>query len=248
MIVIGDIHGNFNTLQALLAQFPTGSEIALVGDLIDRGPDSKKVVQWAIDNNIPTVTGNHEVMMVDDYDVIVSYIKHNNQMPFATSIWLMNGGYEALKSYCIFNENKLTDRGLPSFEFDFETFEKHAYWMNTLPTYLEFDIEDKDGRKLVISHSSINGVWKHKDNPDRAQAFKQNVTWGRPSTIQDVPEIYNIFGHTPIQNGPKIKVPFANVDTGAFYMREKGYGQLTGLDFPTMKVYQQPNIETVIYG
>lgn len=251
MILLTDIHGNYKTMLALLDKIPQEEKdkgIVICGDLIDRGPESKQVVQWAIDNNVSCVTGNHEDMMVDDYADVVSYIKRMNQLPFSTSLWLMNGGYDALKSYVTYNEDKLNDRGLPTFEFDFDTFEKHANWMNTLPIYVEFpDVKGSDGRYLVISHSSIESVWKHRNNPDKADMFRTNTIWGRPATIKDVKEIYNVFGHTPVQNGPKIKVPFANIDTGGFYLKEKGYGQLTALEYPSMKIYQQANIEDKLY-
>lgn len=253
MIIIGDIHGNYDTLQALLDKIPQEEKdkgILLCGDLIDRGPDSKKVVQWAIDNNIQSVSGNHEDMMVDEYHQVVEYIKRNNNLPFVNSLWLGNGGYQCLKSYVEYDENDLDDRGLPKFKFDFDTFEKHVFWMNNLPTYIETDVTNPEGRKLVVSHSSIYQVWKHKDSKEEylQDIFRQHALWGRPSNIQDVKEIYNVFGHTPIQNGPKIKVPFANIDTGCFYTREAGYGKLTALQYPEMVVYEQPNIEKVIYG
>jgi serine/threonine protein phosphatase 1 len=250
MIILTDIHGNYKTMMALLDKIPQSEKdkgIVICGDLIDRGPGSRLVVQYAIDNNIPCVTGNHEDMMVDDYEETVSYIKRANQLPFSTSLWLMNGGYDALKSYVQYNYDNLDDRGLPQFEFMFDVFEKHALWMNNLPLYLEYDIPDADGRKLVISHSSISSVWKHKNNPDKADIFRQNVIWGRPATIHDVPEIYNVFGHTPCQHGPKVKVPFANIDTGAFYLREPGYGQLTALQWPEKIIYQQENVEDEKY-
>lgn len=55
------------------------------------------------------------------------------------------------------------------------------------------------------------------------------------------------FEHTPQDKGPRIKVPFANLDTGCCYgkreHREAGYGVLTALMYPEMVVYQQENID-----
>ena len=47
--VIGDIHGCFESLQSLLSQIPLKSDDQLwcVGDLINRGPQSLQVLQWA---------------------------------------------------------------------------------------------------------------------------------------------------------------------------------------------------------
>lgn len=222
MIILTDIHGNFLTMKALLDKIPQEEKdkgIVVCGDLIDRGPRSREVVQYMIDNNIPCVMGNHELMMIED-----------------SPYWMDNGGIQCIRSYGPFVYFNLTE---PE---DQKVFEQHKQWMALLPLYLEFPEIKKDNRHLVISHSSINGVWKHRHNPDQEHTFEMNVLWGRPSTIQDVPEIYNVFGHTPQQNGAKIKVPFANIDTGCFY-REKGYGVLTALEFPSMRIYEQENID-----
>lgn len=39
--VIGDIHGHFDTLEALINKIPKNSEIIFVGDLIDKGLKSR---------------------------------------------------------------------------------------------------------------------------------------------------------------------------------------------------------------
>ena len=38
LLIIGDVHGCFDTLIALIAKLPTDAKIIFVGDLIDRGP------------------------------------------------------------------------------------------------------------------------------------------------------------------------------------------------------------------
>lgn len=210
-------------MKALLDKIPQEEKdkgIVVCGDLIDRGPRSREVVQYMIDNNIPCVQGNHEAMMYNK-------IEH----------WDYNGGIETLRSYGPFVYYKLTNPD------DLAVFEAHQKWMKELPYYIEYpELKRDDGRYLVISHSSINSVWKHRNNKDLKQQFENTVTWGRPSTINDIPEIYNVFGHTVQENGPKIKVPFANIDTGCCF-REKGYGVLTALEFPSMRIYTQENID-----
>ena len=88
MIVIGDVHGCFNTLQKLLEQLPNGKELCFLGDLIDRGPDSKKVVQFVKDGGHFCVLGNHEDLALSAHDD-----------PLTTYNWLANGGTTALESY-----------------------------------------------------------------------------------------------------------------------------------------------------
>lgn len=228
MIILTDIHGNFDTMMALLDMIPQEEKdkgIVICGDLIDRGPKSKEVVQYVIDNDILCVKGNHEEMMVDWLA---------NGCRYSDMLWLGNGGMEALDSY----KERSHDQYLKG-DINMEKFKEHALWMDSLPYYIEFpNIKNEDGRYLVISHSNIGNVWETRDS----DSAKMNITWGRPSKINDVPEIYNVIGHTPQENGARIRSIYANIDTGCFYTRG-GYGKLTALQFPEMIVYEHENID-----
>ncbi|MFX1238715.1 MAG: metallophosphoesterase [Promethearchaeota archaeon] len=62
-LVIGDIHGCFLELEELItkAQLTEEDRIIALGDILDRGPDSKKVFEYFIQaNNAITIKGNHE--------------------------------------------------------------------------------------------------------------------------------------------------------------------------------------------
>lgn len=65
--VIGDIQGCWAELQDLLRQIhyqPDADEIFLLGDLVNRGPDSLLVLRWAFQNSIRTVLGNHDLHLL----------------------------------------------------------------------------------------------------------------------------------------------------------------------------------------
>jgi hypothetical protein len=56
----------------------TTDYIYTVGDLIDRGLDSKSVIQFCIDNNIKPVMGNREDMLIrairkSNYEIVTGY-------------------------------------------------------------------------------------------------------------------------------------------------------------------------------
>ena len=64
ILVIGDVHGCFDELRRLIdkAKVGAGDEVTLVGDLVNKGPDSIGVVRFCRENGIAAVLGNH-----DDY-------------------------------------------------------------------------------------------------------------------------------------------------------------------------------------
>jgi serine/threonine protein phosphatase 1 len=71
VLVIGDIHGCSRALDLILAAVkPTADDhLILLGDYVDRGPDSSGVMQrlLALEKQcrLTALRGNHEKMMVD---------------------------------------------------------------------------------------------------------------------------------------------------------------------------------------
>lgn len=66
---VGDIHGCWATLQALLGRIdwdPTRDFLWSVGDLVNRGPSSLEVLRWARSNSsrINVVLGNHDLHLL----------------------------------------------------------------------------------------------------------------------------------------------------------------------------------------
>lgn len=69
--VVGDIHGHFDTLHALLrqVQFDTDNDrLFAVGDVIDRGTQSEQVLNWLKKTWFHSVRGNHEQMIIECMD------------------------------------------------------------------------------------------------------------------------------------------------------------------------------------
>jgi serine/threonine protein phosphatase 1 len=92
--VIGDIHGCSKALRTLLESIaPTGDDqLIFLGDYIDRGPDSRGVVDLMIaisrDTRVIPLRGNHEVMLMG--------VMFGGCDP---DIWLQCGGQATLASY-----------------------------------------------------------------------------------------------------------------------------------------------------
>ena len=93
--VIGDIHGCLDQLKALMAKLSLRKtdELLFIGDYIDRGPDSKGVVEYVLElrkqrpGKVTCLMGNHEWMLINYLDGI------------DPEVWLANGGQATLESY-----------------------------------------------------------------------------------------------------------------------------------------------------
>jgi serine/threonine protein phosphatase 1 len=224
MIIIGDVHGCYKTLLALIEKCPTGEQYCFVGDLIDRGPDSRAVVELVIQQGLLCVMGNHERMALE------SGIGRSQ-----LELWMMNGGEQTRQSY----------DASPSYRTNPQKWLDHLRWMTGLPSYIEFkDIRRRDGRHLLVSHAgfhlSSDGTL---DTAIKEQVANDDVLWDR-EPIHDYEAVFQVVGHTPIAGGPQIERHFANIDTGAVFNWEP-YGVMTALRFPEMQVFSQANIEDV---
>ncbi|MGE5430479.1 MAG: metallophosphoesterase [Syntrophomonadaceae bacterium] len=129
--VIGDIHGCFFTLEALVNKLRAGypdTEIYCVGDLVDRGKNSFEAVQFLMDNKIKFTPGNHDYMFY-------AYIREPDSM-FARA-WVYNGNEATLRSYMD----------------HFDSVMKHIDFIKAAPLY--FNLED-----CFISHAGISERYK----------------------------------------------------------------------------------------
>lgn len=94
LLAVGDIHGCLHHLERLMSQVrPTPVDrVVFLGDYIDRGPDSRLVLDYLIDfgRRFPRTVflkGNHEEMFLD-------FIAGRNQM-----LYFLNGGETTLANY-----------------------------------------------------------------------------------------------------------------------------------------------------
>jgi serine/threonine protein phosphatase 1 len=94
ILAIGDIHGCNTALDTLLGQLQIQPDdtVVLLGDIVDRGPGSRQVIERLLDLQqecqLQFVMGNHEQMMLEALE-----------LPGKMSNWLRYGGQELLDSY-----------------------------------------------------------------------------------------------------------------------------------------------------
>jgi serine/threonine protein phosphatase 1 len=206
---IGDVHGELEKLERLLGYIRddvqrTNAEhrIVFLGDMIDRGPDSRAVVQraktmveageaWAI-------KGNHEELMLHAYD---------NRESVGIYHWATNGGDETLLSYAMANG----DRGDWRETID----EDHLKWLRRLPVTLT-----DDERGIVFVHGGIDPKIYPACSDDlrmwtRSGAFFNSERWPER---EETKTILVVHGHTPPDDlEPEVERRRINVDTGACF-------------------------------
>lgn len=170
-----------------------------MGDYVDRGPNSKQVLNKIIElkkyYNVIALKGNHEDMM---------YRSLRDESAKEYRIWMNNGGLDTIRSYYDLLES------LPS-KLDSEM-ESHLDFIESLDLYYETDTH-------IFVHASPS-----MDNPISEQS-ESYLIWRRP---QDNDSVFNythisgktiISGHTAQSTGRPFKLSDKNylIDTGCFF-------------------------------
>ncbi len=215
LIAIGDIHGCVRTLRTLLDRLaPTTSDVVVfVGDYVDRGPDSRGVIDALLEfrEHIPCVflRGNHEELMLDYLD----------GADYTT--WRLNGGDATLRSYLsqhdgptIPSEHEAFLRGtIPYYETE-AFFFVHA----GLKPYLRIAEQVRRGDDAVF-------LWERSHLEARELAWEKTV----------------VCGHTP-QQKILDRAQLICIDTGCVYHDRPGFGLLTAVRLPE-RAYVQARYE-----
>lgn len=217
--LISDVHGCYHTLMSLVDKIPLDHEVILLGDLVDRGPYSKEVVEWVVKNNIRCVQGNHDHMMAD-FALTGEIIEST----YSDDAWFNNGALHTIRSYGI-----QTSRYGEVVQMlkDNKTFQKHARFLYGLPTCIE------EGR-LHLSHTGHGALKEDDDNPKFSQVWARGYAFPADGK-------FRVLGHTPNKQ-PLITANYANIDTGAAYA-SAGFGRLTCMLWPSKEVIQMPTNE-----
>jgi serine/threonine protein phosphatase 1 len=230
--VIPDIHGCVKTLQTLIEELirpDRFDELYFLGDYIDRGPDSKGVIDYIMalqkeKYNITPLRGNHEEFAIDLYDAEINS-KFSWFHKFADKkyrSWMEIGGRETLRSFGITELRYIQP--------------EYIDWMKSLTYYVQMD-------DFILVHAGLNF---EIDDPF---ADKETMIWTREYTI--VPEkIGNrkiIHGHVPVNlelMDMAIKnksLKFIDLDNGPYIKEKSGFGNLVALELNSMEMMIQDN-------
>ncbi|MFX3635357.1 MAG: metallophosphoesterase [Candidatus Pristimantibacillus sp.] len=185
-LVISDIHGcyrSFNHLLEQIAYHPSTDQLILLGDFVDKGPDSNKVVEQVIglvrDDGAIAILGNHDQRFVD---LILDRSEEAREKFFK------HGGRQTLYSYIDKNSSKLSDEELLAElkETVLNQFPHHIAFLDQLPYYHEDE-------HYIYVHAGLNPRYANwKEQPKRDFLYiKQPFHQEDPVVTKTV-----IFGHT----------------------------------------------------
>jgi serine/threonine protein phosphatase 1 len=206
LIAIGDIHGCAGTLDVLLDRIDPSSDdhLLFIGDYIDRGPDSKGVIDRLLELQDEVectfLRGNHESLMLGYLDA------------GAFNLWRVNGGVSTLQSYI---ENGFSEIDIP---------EDHAEFVRNTKLYYETD-------DYFFVHAGLRPDLSVQENLE--QEDEEVYLWERSHLEADelAWEKTVVCGHTP-QPDPIDEDKLILIDTGCVYHTEPGMGRLTAVRLP----------------
>lgn len=235
---ISDIHGHYKELMLLYKKLPINpkkDKMVFLGDYIDRGPDTKKVIQQLIKwqklyPHWVFLFGNHEDFMKE------ALVRNTGVYGFqAWDLWIYNGGDTTKQSYY--------PKGLTASEKAIASIsdfipQSHLDFIASLPRYYEDD-------KYIYVHGGL------KPGKTAAETLPYDLIWIRDEFIDSN---YGwgkkvIFGHSADGTGqynkahkkfqPIIMPNKIGIDTAVCY---GAYNGLTCLELPSEKFYFQPTL------
>lgn len=221
-IAISDIHGCLETFRYLVEekiQLKPKDHLFLLGDYIDRGPDSKGVIDYIFNlkragYQLTCLLGNHEEMLLRSFTDSLML-----------DIWENNGGMETMKSFGVSNAGQIPDRYMTFFK--------------ELKVYHEED-------NYIMVHAGLNmeSVTPFEDR----ETILWSRKWNQFINHDWLDGRYIIHGHTPHEKS-EIKTLWKSlavkqyicIDGGCVFDHRPGLGTLVGYDMTHSKLYFTAN-------
>jgi len=159
--IIGDVHGEYDVLLALVAKIPRDARLIFVGDLVNRGRQSREVIEYVRNNAFAVVKGNHEAYMLEHGRNFLASLEKDEKVNL-DNLWMYVGGVHMLQSYGLLTkdyENARVSRN----EEGIEALKKDIEWVAKLPLCIELGVMENYALPIVISHGSIGDFWHLKE-------------------------------------------------------------------------------------
>lgn len=218
--IFGDVHGNATGLRTLIDRVRTqsgpGTDLYSVGDLVDRGPDVRGVLDICVKEKIKGVTGNHEIWLRE-----VLSGKAMTDFPYQRIM----GGLATLSSYGLYRGDPdhvgpAIRRAVPK---------EHREWLLALPPYQFIEV---GGLRYCLLHAGISVALQDallSKVPDVPEDGVINILsehavdaffWSgpkptAPKTVVHFKSFVQVFGHTPTAEVVIAPGHYIALDTGS---------------------------------
>jgi serine/threonine protein phosphatase 1 len=213
IFVLTDIHGKNELFRKALKEIALKKtdKLILLGDLIDRGEDSKGILDTIFlllehGFNITCLMGNHEQLFLD------AFLNVNN-----FNLWVLNGGDKTLSSFLTSSIEKIPT--------------KYIELIKSFKYYYEFE-------QYILVHAALN---MKIDNPfsdiktlvwEREPLKFLDSEWLNDRKL--------VHGHNPMSQDEILfslnnNESIISIDNGV-YMKKKGFGTMCVLELKSFKI------------
>lgn len=183
--VISDIHGHYNEMTNALLENGYNYKndlhhLIVIGDLFDRGLQSKEVLEYlyplSIEGKATIILGNHENFLVEllegNYNRVKFNIKYNGTG--ATLNSLSDTNIESGSKF-----DNIRERIINKYPYILE-------WIKSFPLYLEIG-------KYIFVHGGIDG-----NNSNWRSGSQRDFVWSRQNDLPPIPGKTIVVGHSRI--------------------------------------------------
>ena len=233
--VIPDVHGCLVTHQSLvedLIGLRKDDSLIFLGDVIDRGPASKGVIDYILKleksgYSITVIRGNHEEYMATVFREEQSKSglkKMLNLKSNSFKEWMMYGGAETLQSFNAYNVSAIPEMYIEWIE----SLQFYLKWKNFLIVHAGFNFEIDD-----IFSDTQSMIWSREYKIDTAKLGGRKIIHGH------VPVTLDFINQSIVSNS----FQFIDLDNGVYLTDKPGFGNLLALELNTMELLVQPNLD-----
>jgi len=220
---VSDIHGCAKSFRALMGMinFSKKDELYILGDLIDRGPDSKGVVDyiWELEeegHQVFCIRGNHDQMLLDA----------QNDMEWHKT-WKLNGGDKTMQSFGVDRSANLP--------------KKYLDFFSSLPFYLEV-------AEYVLVHAGFSFNLNNPFDEFHSMLWRKHQWYDRIDRDWLGDRII-LHGHVPkkknvitLMSKQLDQTPVLTIDNGCVF-NKLGLGRLCAFEMTHRELYFQDNVE-----
>ena len=183
-----DLHGySLENFQRFLNKvgFCDDDFLYILGDVIDRGPDSVKLLKWIISKkNVQLILGNHEHMLLgcdfpdDVTDELIANLTGSKRISY--EMWIGNSGY-------VTRDALLTTRA--------SQIKSIMEYLRKAPLYKTLTV---NGRNFILVHSGLGNFNKNKE---LCEYTPDELLWTRMDlNTKYFDDVTLVLGHTPTVN------------------------------------------------